>query len=602
MPTYMRKDDYGYRFLRPIPQDLRPLFQKANFVKRLGRDYKKAKELCALLTVQTDRDLTAARSNQAEAASLESWFKQPRATRYKKISVTPDLSGQIASLVLSGLESDAQSRRMGMEDGEFASLGTNIEEMLPQINRAIGSGNVSSFHEAVNQLLMWRGYQLEATDEEWQALTYDVLKSYQTGYKILAARQEGESLGSPDLSGLPPPLTAVWDPQPQKLPAQQVKRLADITPHYKQHLSTSDPKSQSTYLSIWQRFVDFAENKPLHLVSSADVFNFLENRLHDTQAPWSYKYVAGRVKRALHTAFGLGKTLQLINKNPVAELEVMPKISVKQEVLRQKPRFPYQSKHLNALFSSEWYDPNSSAWRGKMKDDLGARYWIPLICMWHGLRVSEAAQLQVEDVLLDELGLLIHDGKTEFGPDRALKNAASMRVVPIHPVLIEQGFIDFVRSIMKHYSNGPLFPAALPERDGKSPKWGRAYEQPFVRFVRDTLSFGSGYGNHSFRHSLEDRIRAANVEETWPKGLGQAYTGRASERLKDKGVLEQEGSERHYGHGYELEAFRRYIQRITYPNVQLPPPFKDWLQGRYAVSERLLSHVQQWKEESHKTP
>src|SRR5690606_38400397 len=98
-------------------------------------------------------------------ASLESWFKQPRATRYKKISVTPDLSGRIASLVLSGLESDAQSRRMGMDDGEFASLGTNIEEMLPQINRAIGSGNVSSFHEAVNQLLMWRGYQLEATDE-----------------------------------------------------------------------------------------------------------------------------------------------------------------------------------------------------------------------------------------------------------------------------------------------------------------------------------------------------------------------------------------------------------------------------------------------------
>lgn len=44
MPTYMRKDDHGYRFLRPIPQDLRPLFKKANFVKRLGRDYKKAKE------------------------------------------------------------------------------------------------------------------------------------------------------------------------------------------------------------------------------------------------------------------------------------------------------------------------------------------------------------------------------------------------------------------------------------------------------------------------------------------------------------------------------------------------------------------------------
>ncbi|MFZ7338272.1 DUF6538 domain-containing protein [Comamonas jiangduensis] len=69
MPTYMRKDDHGYRFLRPIPQDLRTLFKKANFVKRLGRDYKKAKGLCALLTVQTDRELAAARSNQKEVTS-----------------------------------------------------------------------------------------------------------------------------------------------------------------------------------------------------------------------------------------------------------------------------------------------------------------------------------------------------------------------------------------------------------------------------------------------------------------------------------------------------------------------------------------------------
>lgn len=595
MPAYMRKDDHGYRFLRPIPQDLRPLFKKANFVKRLGRDYKKAKELCAVLTVQKDQEIAAARSNQAQATSIDSFLQLPRKTRSKKLSISPELPGQIASLFLSTLEADAQARKEGMTDEEFESLDANIQEMLPLINRAVASGNVGRFHEFVNQLMVFRGYQLEATDVQWQALTYEVLTHVQTGYKTLAARQQGEALGPPDLSKLPPPLAAAWEPYPERPPAPQVKRLADITPHYQRHLSTSDPKSQSTYLSIWQRFVDFAENKPLHLVSSADVFNFLEKRLHDTEAPWSYKYVAGRVKRALHTAFGLGKTQQLIKNNPVAELEVMPKISAKQEALRQKPRFPYQSNHLNALFSSEWYDPNSSAWRGKMRDDLGARYWIPLICMWHGLRVSEAAQLQVEDVSLDQMCIVVRDGETDFGPDRSVKNAASMRIVPIHPVLLEQGFIDFIRSILNHYSKGPLFPAALPERDGKSPKWGRAYEQPFVRFMRDKLGFGNGYGNHSFRHSLEDRIRAANVAAQWPEGLARAYTGRTSERTQDKGVVRAEGSEKHYGEGYELEAIRLYIQQITYPEVQRPPPFKDWLKGKEVVSKRLLTFVQQWK-------
>ncbi len=602
MPTYMRKDDYGYRFLRPIPQDLRPLFQKANFVKRLGRDYKKAKELCALLTVQTDRELAAARSNQAQATSIDSFLKLPSKTRLKSLSISPELPGQIASLFLSTLDADAQARKEGMTDEEFESLDANIQEMLPLINRAVASGNVGRFHEFVNQLMVFRGYQLEATDAQWQALTYEVLTHVKTGYKILAARQQGESLGPADLSKLPRPLEAAWEPQPERAPTPQVKRLADITAYYKDFLATSAPKDRSTYLSIWQRFVDFAGNKPLHSVSTADVSNFLNDRLQDTNAPWSYKYVASRVKKVLLTAFGLGKDHQLISQNPMAELEVLPRISAKQEALRLKPRFPYQSNHLNALFSSEWYDPNSSAWRGKMKDDLGARYWIPLVCMWHGFRVSEAAQIQVEDVLLEDLGILIQDGETEFGPARALKNEASMRVVPIHPVLIQQGFVGFVRSIMNHYSKGPLFPAALPECDGKSPKWGRAYEQPFVRFVRDKLGFGSGYGNHSFRHSLEDRIRAANVEEQWPKGLAQAYTGRASVRPQDRGEIEKEGSERHYGYGYELEAFRPYIQRITYPNVKLPPPFQDWLQGKPALDNRLLGHVQRWREKHRKTP
>ena len=82
------------------------------------------------------------------------------------------------------------------------------------------------------------------------------------------------------------------------------------------------------------------------MVSSDDVYNFLENRLQDKEAAWSYKYVAGRVKRALHTAFGIGKTKKLINNNPVVELDVMPTVDAKQEKLRQKPRFPYQSDHL----------------------------------------------------------------------------------------------------------------------------------------------------------------------------------------------------------------------------------------------------------------
>lgn len=597
MPAYMRKDGHGYRFLRPIPKDLVQRFGKANFVKRLGKDYKQAKALCAELTVLTDRELAAARVACMESASLESYLKLPLAKRFKKIPYSPELAGQLASLWLNSLEVDAQARQAGLEDDEYNALQDNINQMLPRLKHALGSGQVSAFYPAINDLLVGRGYLLEANKEEWQKLTYEVLKHTRFGYQILAARQQGEMLNEPDMSALPAPLPAVWEAFGNAEAKHLPRRLDDITPHYQEHIKSVSAKSQSAYLSIWSRFVDFNQDIALHEISSAHVFDFLKSRLHASVKPWSQSQ-AVRAKNVLFQAFGLARTLNLIETNPVADLEVLPKISPQDEQRRQKPRFPYNASQLNLIFSSDWYAPNSRKWRGKMREDLGARYWIPLICMWQGLRVTEAAQLQVEDVNTALWQLTIQDSEAECGPARSIKNTASKRVVPIHRTLLEQGFINFVELVQRSYQSGPLFPSALPDKNGVSPKWGRAYEQAFLRFVRDSLRLGNGYGNHSFRHSLEDRIRAANVGNPWPEGLAHAYTGRASTRHEDKGVLRAEGSEKHYGNGYDPDAIRHYIDQISYPEVSLPPRFIDWLDGREFVSHSLLTALHRWQKNS----
>ncbi|WP_247350741.1 DUF6538 domain-containing protein [Ralstonia pseudosolanacearum] len=593
MPLYMRKDDHGYKFVRPIPKDLRDQLGQANFIKRLGRDYRKAKITCAEFTVETDRQLAEARAQQANQTGIDAFLSQDALTRLKTISVTPKLADQLAALWLQGLNADAKARSDGLDDDEFESLEANVAEMQPLINRALASGQVAKFHGAIDQLLMMRGYQLSATDAEWQALTYGVLRHIQAGYKILAARQQGEQLGPLDLSALPEPLPAVWESQKPAASAKHPTRVAEMAHLYEQHLASAGDKTRSTNLSIWNRLVEYTNNKLLSAVTSADIFNFIDDRLHAADKPWSHAYATGRAKRAMFEAFALAKTLNLVDKNPVAELEIVPKISAKEEQSRRKPRLPYKAHHLNALFSSEWYNPDAQNWRGKMKDDLGARYWIPLLCMWHGFRVGEATQLQTHDVNLDEalVKIQVAEDEDEVGPDRSVKNSATTREIPIHPALIELGFLDFVRSVLRYYTNGPLFPAALPELDGESPKWGRAYEQPFLRFTRDTLQFGHGYGNHSFRHALEDRIRAANVEQPWPEGLSRAYTGRATIRAQDKSVTRGEGSEQYYGDGYTPGAILRYIQKITYPDVVLPLPFKAWLGNREVVIESALLNL-----------
>ncbi|ARL97298.1 hypothetical protein [Burkholderia pseudomallei] len=231
MPLYMRKDDYGYKFVRPIPQNLRGLLGQTNFIKRLGRDYRKAKTACAEFTVETDRQLAEARAQLANQNSIDTFLKQNARTRLKTMSVTPELSDQVAALWLQGLNADYLARKAGLDNDELESLDANVKEMQGLINRALASGQVGKFHGAIAQLLMMRGYQLNATDAEWQAFTYEVLRHVQTGYKTLAARQQGEQLAPPDLSALPEPLPAVWESQ-KPSPAKTPTRVADVAPLY----------------------------------------------------------------------------------------------------------------------------------------------------------------------------------------------------------------------------------------------------------------------------------------------------------------------------------------------------------------------------------
>lgn len=75
------------------------------------------------------------------------------------------------------------------------------------------------------------------------------------------------------------------------------------------------------------------------------------------------------------------------------------------------------------------------------------RYWVPVIAMYSGLRLDEICQLYVSDIQrIDDVWCFsVND---EF--DKKVKVEASKRIVPVHPKLIESGFLQYVES-MKGY-------------------------------------------------------------------------------------------------------------------------------------------------------
>jgi integrase len=72
----------------------------------------------------------------------------------------------------------------------------------------------------------------------------------------------------------------------------------------------------------------------------------------------------------------------------------------------------------------------------KEKDPV--RRWVPLLCAYSGARLSEVCQLRVEDVF-QRGGVWCMKFDPEAG---SLKNENSERAVPLHPAIVERGFLQ----------------------------------------------------------------------------------------------------------------------------------------------------------------
>src|SRR5262249_19628367 len=67
--------------------------------------------------------------------------------------------------------------------------------------------------------------------------------------------------------------------------------------------------------------------------------------------------------------------------------------------------------------------------------------WVPLLCAQSGARVSEVCQLRDEDIRTED-GIPFMHFRPEAG---ALKTSTSERKVPLHPRVIEAGFLEFAQ-------------------------------------------------------------------------------------------------------------------------------------------------------------
>lgn len=140
-------------------------------------------------------------------------------------------------------------------------------------------------------------------------------------------------------------------------------------------------------------------------------------------------------------------------------------------------------------------------------ETLAARRWVPWLCAYSGARVSEVTQLRGQD-FQEVQGVWVF----RISPEAGAVKTDKPRTVPLHPDLIRQGILAFVRE----RGEGPLF-----YQEARARRGGKAQAHPsktvagrLAGWVREIgVTDPNVQPNHGWRHLFMTLCRAHGVGE-----------------------------------------------------------------------------------------
>lgn len=383
----------------------------------------------------------------------------------------------------------------------------------------------------------------------------ELLKAEQVIASEIARRVQGNfTNGSYHVSAAVPSTPAAPTPVTPAAPTvAPTKLFSEVVALYLVAFKALRPKTLLQHRASCQRFIEaIGGDRPIGEIVKADCRVFKE-------ALRSAKQKASTVNRhqsALHVTFQWALQeghLPDGHSNPVDGLRIARSI-VKKEA---QGREHYSHAEIRAVLEHPEFQRQRT---GKHPD----RYWIVLLCLYHGLRREEAAQLLVSQVEQDTAsGVHFFDVREEDDEDakqagtaQSIKTAGSWRRVPVHKEFITQlGFLEYVESVKKA-GHSRLFWTCRHTLNG----YGYGAGRWFSGFIRDTLRFPKSLVFHSTRHSFITGLHAAGASDEFVYALAG-----------------------HINKGGEVHA--GYVHRASYSIKKLRDTVNMWSPGVEAVEE-----------------
>ncbi len=159
------------------------------------------------------------------------------------------------------------------------------------------------------------------------------------------------------------------------------------------------------------------------------------------------------------------------------------------------------------------------------RDFTDHRYWVPRLGLHTGCRLNEICQLHKTD-LKQANGVWYLDINDES--KKTLKTPSSKRMVPLHPVIIKLGFLEYIKTVKHHR----IFPGCTyrPDTGKYNNNFGSWFSRNALVKTNIKESHDRSITFHSFRHWFVTFLKRQKAEHT----LVQQLAGHAMQGTTDR--------------------------------------------------------------------
>ncbi|MDM0071082.1 site-specific integrase [Variovorax sp. J31P207] len=493
MPQYLARKGNTYYFRQAVPAELRHIIGKREVKKTLGSDFDAAKRACKQKAVEVDCLIADARAAlDSMDLPFDSRANIQRTKRIRLATLSADVERKFSNqLRESLLDTDRRRRIDGFTAEDFAAYEREVRDLLDVLRRQLAMGRVEPMIESTAAHLHGLGYDAEFSEAEWRRLAFVATEATLQAYEGVLARQAGAvvTTGGQEVLANQFVVQAVGRPMVALgVPTIEWRHLYDVWAAE----VVRPQRTRDSYLAALNLFRELRPQVTPTTATREDALAFRDHLLvtvglHANTVANKIGFI-GTIVNAGRNSTRYAKHL---SSNPFENIKIKKEI----RGIMNSQRLPFSDADLLRIFSSDVYTKGDRPLGGGGE----AAAWVPAIAYLSGANLEEIAVLRAEQFDVDA------QGNPYFQIGDSKNSNRANRQVPIHPALVEAGFLDFVRS-----RHGRLFPKVTSQREEQS----AAFSKWFGRHLDSLRITEKSKVFHSFRHLFKDLCRNAGLDDS----------------------------------------------------------------------------------------